>query len=77
MQPGSSLNAMVLCCRRVELQLKPTHIPFKLVCYWEELLEKYSAASEYDRQRGEIFILLHSIETYAVIHCVSKNSGHL
>jgi len=35
-----------------ELQLKPTHIPFKLVCYWEELLEKYSTASEYDRQRG-------------------------
>lgn len=40
----------------LELQLKPTHIPFKLVCYWEELLEKYSMASEYDRQRDEPII---------------------
>jgi hypothetical protein len=36
----------------VELQLKPTHVPFKLVCYWEELLEKYCTASEFERQRG-------------------------
>ena len=35
-----------------ELQLKPTHIPFKLVCYWEELLEKYTSASQIERQRG-------------------------
>ena len=26
----------------LELQLKPNHVPFKLVCYWEELLEKYT-----------------------------------
>jgi hypothetical protein len=37
----------------LELQLKPTHIPFKLVCYWEELLEKYSSASAFNRQRDE------------------------
>lgn len=40
-----------------ELQLKPTHIPFKLVCYWEELLQKYSSASEYERQRGMTRVL--------------------
>lgn len=37
----------------LELQLKPDHIPFKLVCYWEEFLEKYTIAEEFVRQRDE------------------------
>lgn len=35
-----------------ELQLKPNHVPFKLACYWEELLEKYTTTEEDDRERG-------------------------
>ena len=33
--------------------MKPDHVPFKLVCYWEELLEKYTDAPEDDRERDE------------------------
>ena len=36
----------------VELQLKPTHVPFKLVAFWEELLEKYTVTAEEDMERG-------------------------
>lgn len=39
-----------------ELQLKPNHVPFKLVCYWEELLEKYTAAPEEHLERGYIIM---------------------
>lgn len=41
----------------LELQLKPSHVPFKLVCYWEELLEKYTAAPEEHLERDEPVIL--------------------
>lgn len=41
----------------LELQLKPTHVPFKLVCYWEELLEKYTAAPEEHLERDEPVIM--------------------
>lgn len=37
----------------LELQLKPNHVPFKLVCYWEEMLEKYTTVDEDDRERDE------------------------
>jgi len=37
----------------LELQLKPNHVPFKLVCYWEELLEKYTTVDQDDRERDE------------------------
>ncbi len=40
------------CLNITEVQLKPDHVPFKLVCYWEELLEKYTDAEEVDRERG-------------------------
>ena len=40
-----------------ELQLKPHHVPFKLACYWEELLEKYTTASEEDQERDEPVIM--------------------
>ncbi len=36
-----------------ELQLKPTHVPFKLACYWDELLEKYTDADAQDVERDE------------------------
>ena len=36
----------------IELQLKPSHVPFKLVAFWEELLEKYTVTSEEDMERG-------------------------
>lgn len=42
----------------LELQLKPSHVPFKLVCYWEELLEKYVHCNEETRQRDEAVIML-------------------
>jgi len=41
----------------LELQLKPNHVPFKLVCYWEELLEKYTTVDEDDRERDEPVIM--------------------
>ncbi|ESN98897.1 hypothetical protein HELRODRAFT_162363 [Helobdella robusta] len=41
----------------LELQLKPNHVPFKLVCFWEELLEKYVHCSEEARQRDEPIIM--------------------
>jgi len=41
----------------LELQLKPGHVPFKLACYWEELLEKYTTASEEDQERDEPVIM--------------------
>lgn len=41
----------------LELQLKPNHVPFKLACYWEELLEKYTTTEEDDRERDEPILL--------------------
>ena len=48
-----------------ELQLKPNHVPFKLACYWEELLHKHVKADDEDIERGTVssmakIILLHS-----------------
>ena len=36
-----------------ELQLKPHHVPFKLTCQWDELLQKYTMADEDDIERGK------------------------
>ena len=33
--------------------MKPSQVPFQLVCYWEELLEKYSSCYEEDREKDE------------------------
>ena len=35
-----------------ELQLKPNHVPFRLTCQWDELLEKYTTAEKEDIERG-------------------------
>ena len=42
------------CFSLVELQLKPNQIPFKLVFFWEELLEKYTTTPEEDAERGRV-----------------------
>jgi hypothetical protein len=54
---ANQLFSLWLVSDLLELQLKPTHVPFKLVCYWEELLEKYSSAPELDRQQDEPVIV--------------------
>ena len=36
-----------------ELQLKCSHVPFKLVSYWEEVLDKYTEFSAEDEERGQ------------------------
>ena len=51
--PWCSAYTDVLLLCTAELQLKPTHVPFKLACYWEELLEKYTNADAQDIERDE------------------------
>lgn len=54
---GREVFSLWLVSDLLELQLKPNHIPFKLACYWEELLEKYTSAPEEDIERDEPILM--------------------
>jgi len=42
------------CCLYADVQLKPHHIPFRMVQQWPTLIDRFSMGTEDEKSKGEM-----------------------